>query len=168
MVEYFGSVNHGTSEQVLMDIRRLQRESPSGEIILTITSPGGPSGIAMSFYDTMRMILKPNLVTIGSGDVDSSAILLFLSGNRRYVTKHTTLLFHLAGRIFRNDQRFTASEIDAMVDEDRRKDAYYAEIVAEESAGRLTKKKVLTLMKNNTVMTPTDLVTFGLAHGILE
>ncbi len=168
MVEYLGPVVAATNQRVLTDIKRLLEESPHEQIVLSVTSAGGPSGTAMSFYDTIRAVLKPHLTTIGSGDVDSSAILIFLSGSTRYVTKHTTLLFHMAGRVFKGDQRFTATEIEAMVAEDKRKDDYYADIVAAESHGKLTKKKVLTLMANNTVLTPDNLVKYGLADAILE
>src|SRR6201999_4389177 len=101
---------------------------------LFITSPGGPTGTAMSFYDTIRHVLKPNLVTIGSGDVDSSGIIIFLSGTRRYMTSRTTLLLHPAGRVFGN-QRFTTKEMEAMLAEDRMKDQQYASLIAQNSHG---------------------------------
>lgn len=167
MVEYIGPVSYAANERVLEGIKHMIAHSPHEQIVLSVTSAGGPSGTAMSFYDTVRSILKPKLTTIGSGDVDSSAILIFLSGDTRYVTKHTTLLFHLAGRVFRNDQRFTADEIAAMVREDKKKDDFYAEIVAEQSGGKLTKKNVLSFMKKNTVMSPEELVAYGLADAIL-
>ncbi len=168
MVEYLGPVSYGTNDRVLGTIKQMLVHSPHEQIVMTVTSAGGPSGTSMSFYDTIQSILKPNLTTIGSGDVDSSGIIVFLSGTTRYVTKHTTLLFHLAGRVFRNDQRFTVDEIGAMIAEDKKKDDFYAEIVAERSRGKLTKKKVLALMKKNTVMTPRDLVRHGLADGVLK
>jgi ATP-dependent protease ClpP protease subunit len=167
MVEYLGPVSYGTNDRVLNTIKQMLVHSPHEQIVMTVTSSGGPSGTAMSFYDMIQSVLKPNLTTIGSGDVDSSGIIVFLSGTTRYVTKHTTLLFHLAGRVFRNDQRFTVNEIGAMIAEDTKKDDFYAEIVAERSDNKLTKKKVLGFMKKNTVMSPKDLVRYGLADGIL-
>ena len=168
MIEYLGPVCYGTNDRVLQGIKQMLMQSPHEQIVMTVTSAGGPSGTGMSFYDTIQSVLKPNLTTIGSGDVDSSGVIVFLSGTTRYVTKHTTLLFHLAGRIFKSDQRFTADEIAAMIAEDTKKDAFYAEIVAERSHGKLTKKKVLALMRKNTVMSPKELVRCGLADAVLE
>ncbi|HYE23192.1 MAG TPA: ATP-dependent Clp protease proteolytic subunit [Candidatus Paceibacterota bacterium] len=167
-IEYFGVVNYGTNERVIEEIRALYQEDPGAEIILAVTSAGGPSGTAMSFHDHMRYVLKPKLVTIGSGDVDSSGVIILLSGSRKYVTKNTTLLLHLAGRVFDGNQRYTAKEIDAMLREDRLKDFQYASIVAESSNGLLTTEKVLELMERNTILTPVDLMAYGLVDAVLE
>lgn len=166
-VEYFGMVNYATNERVLEEIRELAADS-SERITLQVTSPGGPTGTAMSFYDTVRCLIRPRLTTIGSGDVDSSGIIIFLAGDKRYVTPHTTLLLHLAGRHFDEGKRYTASEMDAMLREDRLKDFQYASIVAEASQGRLDTKQVLTMMEKSTILTPLELVAYGLADAVLD
>jgi len=147
-------------------IREKLSSFPDEEVALIVTSTGGPTGTAMSFYDTIRSVWCANITTIGSGDVDSSGILIFLSGRHRYVTKHTTLLLHLAGRIFEPGKRFTREEIEAMTNEDRLKDEQYASVIAEHSLG-LAVEDVLQMMKNNTILTPSDLVRYGLAEAVL-
>ena len=136
------------------------------EIALFVSSPGGTTGIAMSFYDTVRYVLKPQLVTIGSGDVDSSGVIIFLSGSKRYVSARTTMLLHPAGRIFGN-QRYTTQEMEAMLTEDKLKDAQYAEVIAQNSKGRLTCSEVLTMMHAHTVLSPSKMLEYGLADAIL-
>jgi ATP-dependent protease ClpP protease subunit len=168
MVEYLGIVNYATSERVLEEIRDLMSEDCEKEISLIVTSAGGPSGTAMGFYDTIRSVIKPKLTTIGSGDVDSSGVIIFLAGDTRYVTKNTTLLFHLAGSAFESGKRYTANEVDAILREYRLKDFQYASIVAERSNGRLTTDQVLSMMEKNTILTPLELVSYGLADAILK
>lgn len=168
MVEYLGMVNYATTERVLEEIRDLVREDETKEISLLVTCAGGPSGTAMGFYDAIRSVIKPKLTTIGSGDVDSSGIILFLAGDTRYVTKNTTLLFHMAGSSFEGNKRYTASEIDAILREYRLKDFQYASIVSERSSGRLTSEQVLSMMEKNTILTPPELVSYGLADAILK
>jgi len=167
-VEYFGIVNYATTERVIEEITRLVIENPLEEVFLSVTCAGGPTGTAMSFHDHMLYVLKPNLVTIGSGDVDSSGIIIFLSGDKRYLTRNTTLLLHRAGRTFESGKRITASELDAMLREDTLKDYQYASVVAESSRGRLTTQEVLQLMDTNTILTPAEMVSLGLADYILE
>lgn len=167
LIQYFGAVNYATSERVLHAIQERMQRSPGEEIFLTVTSAGGPTGTAMSFYDTVRAVLRPNLVTIGAGDVDSSGILIFLAGTRRFVTKHTTLLLHRAGRTFDGGKRFTAADLKAMFEEDELKDMQYASVVAHNS-GSLTTGQVLRMMDHNTILTPEQLVAYGLADAILE
>lgn len=167
-IEYFGVVNYATTERVTEEIRTLFLEEPTEDIYLTITCAGGPTGTAMSFFDHMQYVMKPRLITIGSGDVDSSGMLIFLSGGTRYLTKNTTLLLHKAGRRFDQNQRYTASEMEAMWREDNLKDYQYASVVADRSEGRLTANQVLELMERNIILTPIEMVSFGLADFILE
>jgi len=161
-VRYIGPITRATNERLLKQIEKLVHEAPDEEIFLFITSTGGPTGTAISFFDTIRYVLKPRLVTIGSGDVDSSAVIIFLSGSRRFVTKRTTLLLHPAGRIF-GTQRYTAREMEAMLVEDRHKDDQYATIIAEHSQGSLTKENVLSMMEAHTILSPDRLVELDLA-----
>lgn len=167
-LQYFGIVNYATTERVIEEITQLVQADPYREIYLSVTSAGGPTGTAMSFYDHMRLVLKPQLVTVGSGDVDSSGVIIFLSGEKRYLTKNTTLLLHRAGRVFEGGKRITAAELEAMYREDNLKDFQYASVLVENSKGRLDVEKVLQLMDNNTILTPSEMVAFGLADGVID
>ncbi len=167
-VEYFGVVNYATTERVIEETRALYTEEPNEPIYLNITSAGGPTGTAMSFYDHMRYVLKAPLITIGAGDVDSSGIILLQTGHTRFLTPHTTLLLHSAGRVFEPGMRYTAGEVEAMYKEDRIKDLYYASILAEHSHGKLTQKEVLQLMEKQTLLSAPQAVTYGFADAIVS
>ena len=168
MIEYYGSVTNTSNERVLRAIKDLMLNAPQKEIVLLVTSAGGPSGVGMGFYDTVRSILKPKLVTIGAGDVDSSGVILFLAGETRFITKHTTMLLHLAGRIFEDTKRLTSHDLEMMAREDSIKDAQYADIVADNSHGKLTQKDVLGMMQKETLLMPQELVELGIADTVLE
>jgi ATP-dependent Clp protease, protease subunit len=166
-IQWFGGVTHQNLENTIEGIHRHSINNPEEEIQLLINSHGGSTGIAMSFYDYIHSVLKPNLVTIGSGDVDSSGIIIFLAGKKRYLTKNTTLLFHMAGRTFGTEKRFTVEDMRAMVKEDSLKDYQYASVVAEATSERLSSKKVLEMMHKNTILTAEEAVSLGLAHRVL-
>jgi ATP-dependent protease ClpP protease subunit len=167
-LQWIGGVNGGILSDVTEQIQSMMIENPLEAINLVVTSHGGPTGIGMSFYDTMHTVYKPHLRTIGSGDVDSSGIIVFLAGNERFVTRNTTLLLHLAGRVFDTPKRFTTPEMESIVKEDKLKDFQYASVIADCSDGKLTVQKVLDLMANNTVLTPSEAVDLGIAHYILS
>lgn len=167
-LQWVGGVSGGMLADITDRIQTLLIENANEPINLIVTSHGGPTGIGMSFYDSMRSVFKPMLNTIGSGDVDSSGIIIFLSGQKRFVTPNTTLLLHLAGRTFDTPKRLTTPEMESIVKEDKLKDFQYASVIAERSNGRLTVQTVLELMANNTVLTPSDAVDLGIAHAILE
>lgn len=166
-VRYVGPVTRAATERALLRIEKLLDESSEEEICLFVNSTGGPTGTAMNFFDTIATILKPRLVTLGSGDVDSSGIIIFLSGEKRYITPRTTLLFHPAGRIFDAHTRYTVREMEAMLAEDRLKDEQYARVVANASRGGVTVRDVLSWMENHTVLSPDELVRYGLADAVL-
>lgn len=167
-IEWLGGVNYDNYHKVLSDMRDLVRNDISKEIYLSVTSFGGASGVGMSFYDTVRSVLKPNLITIGSGDVDSSGLIVFLAGKKRFLTKNTTILLHLAGRTFEGNKRYSTADVDTMLKEDRLKDFQYACVVAENSNGRLNAERVLELMAHNTILTPLEAVNLGIAHKVLD
>lgn len=167
-VRYIGPVTRAGTERALLQIEKLLDKSPEEEMYLFVTSTGGPTGTAMSFFDTIATLLKPRLTTIGSGDVDSSGIILFLAGEKRYVTARTTMLLHPAGRRFDSGSRYTVREMEAMLAEDRLKDEQYASVVANASGGTLSVEAVLNMMEEHTVLSPQDMLKIGLADGILQ
>lgn len=167
-VHWTGPVSNGSCLDAIDEIKGLLDTDPNKEVNLVVTSPGGPTGIAMSFYDAMRTIYRPHLRTIGSGDVDSSGIIVFLSGKERYVTSNTTMLLHMAGRSFDHNKRYTVADMEAMVKEDKLKDFQYASLIASNSNGRLTTQKALEMMATNTILTSYEAAEYGIAHHVLE
>ncbi len=165
--EWLGGVNHDNLRAALGSIKELLAQDAQEEISLIINSHGGATGIAMSFYDTVRSLLKPRLTTIGSGDVDSSGIIIFLAGEKRFLTRNTTLLFHLAGRTFGTEKRFSTADLEDILKEDKLKDYQYACVVSDATGGRSTPEKVLEMMSKNTVLTAEEAVNLGLAHKVL-
>jgi ATP-dependent protease ClpP protease subunit len=167
-IEWLGGVTYDNLQFILGEIKNLMIENEGEEIQLLVNSYGGATGIGMSFYDAVSSWLKPNLTTIGSGDVDSSGIVVFLSGQKRYLTKNTTMLLHLAGRTFDQSKRYSTADMASMLAEDKLKDYQYASVVASATNGKYTPEKILTMMAHNTILTPQEAVNMGLAHRVLS
>jgi ATP-dependent protease ClpP protease subunit len=166
-LEWTTTINQDMSNKIMSQIRTLLKRDSSEDINLIITSPGGPTGVSLSFFDLMTKVVRPNLCTIGSGDVDSAAIIIFLAGKKRILTKNTTLLLHLAGRTFSNSKRLTTVEMSSILKEDTLKDRQYASVLAQASGGKLSQYKALKLMEKGVVLEPKDAVRYGLAHKII-
>lgn len=167
-VEWLGGINYENLEKTLKEIKDLLTRAPEEEIQLMVNSYGGVTGIGMSFYDSIKSVLRPKLTTIGSGDVDSSGVIVFLAGEKRYLTKNTTMLLHLAGRTFCAEKRFSTEDMEDMLKEDKLKDYQYACVVSDATNGRATPQKVLKLMADNTILTAEEAVNLGLAHRVLS
>lgn len=166
-IHWMGGVNNDSYARVTGAIKEMVSQNPKALVTLIVTSPGGPTGVAMSFFDLMKSVYRPNLQTIGAGDVDSAGIILFLAGRERFLTPNTTMLLHLAGRNFDSTRRFSTADMESILKEDTLKDYQYAQIVASVS-GKLTTQDVLELMAKNTVLTAEEAVNLGLAHQILQ
>lgn len=167
-LEWLGGVTFENLQTVISRVKELMIKEPNEEIHLMVNSYGGPTGVGMSFYDAVKSWMRPNLITIGSGYVDSSGVIVFLAGERRYLTKNTTLLFHLAGRTFGEGKRFSTLDMENMLKEDKVKDYQYACVVSDATGGRYTPERILELMAANTVLTAEEAVNMGLAHRVLE
>ncbi len=166
-VEWLGGVNYPNLERSLGRIKELMADDAEAPIQLIVSSFGGVTGVAMAFYDAMHSWLRPNLTTIGSGDVDSSGIIILLSGSHRYITKNTTLLLHLAGRTLTEAKRFSTADLDGMLKEDKLKDYQYACVLSDASGGKFTPEKILELMSRNTLLTAEEAVNMGFAHAVI-
>jgi ATP-dependent Clp protease, protease subunit len=167
-IEWLGGVNYENLGEKLSHIKELMRENPDEEIHLLVSSYGGATGIGMSFYDAVKTWLKPRMYTIGSGDVDSSGIIVFLAGSKRFLTPNTTMLLHLGGRTFERDKRFSTLDMQNVLKEDQLKDLQYASVISDATGGKFTPEKILKLMAKNTVLTAEEAVNMGLAHKILR
>lgn len=166
-VEWVGGVSYENLQSTLNRVKTLMLENPHEEIQLLVNSYGGVTGVGLSFYDSVRSILKPNLTTIGSGDVNSSGIIVFLAGYKRYLTPNTSLLLHLGGRTFGTEKRFSTADMEDILREDKLKDYHYACVVSDATLGRSSPERILELMANETVLTAQEAVQMGLAHRVL-
>jgi len=82
-----------------------QSEDP---ILLVIDSMGGALDPALAFYDFIRLF-DINLHTVAAGRCGSSAILPFLSGKKRMMTRHSWLWVH---NVRRDIQVFVGDDIN--------------------------------------------------------
>ena len=166
--EWFGGVTYSNLSHALDKLLAFMAEDPSEEIQLFVNSYGGPTGVGMNFYDAVRSVWKPNLTTIGSGDVDSSGIIVFLAGTNRYLTKNTTLLLHLGGRTFEAEKRFSTRDMEDMLKEDKLKDYQYACVVSDSTNGKHSPQDILEMMAKSTILTAEEAVNMGIAHKVLS
>jgi ATP-dependent protease ClpP protease subunit len=167
-IEWLGGVTYDNLGRMIGAIKQMMIADPKEEVALIVSSYGGATGIGMSFFDAVSTWLKPNLVTVGSGDVDSSGIIIFLAGKKRFLTKNTTMLLHLAGRTLEQGKRFSTADLDAMLKEDKLKDYQYACVVSEACGGSHAPDEILEMMARNTLLTAQEAVRMGIAHAVLE
>ena len=162
-----GKITYESITKTIERIGMLKQEKPEEEIFLVISSGGGSCEAGFMFID-MIQIMKIKLVTIGSGEVSSMAIPLFCLGKRRFLTPHTSLLFHEVVSSPLNEGFITLSRVEAKQDNLVTIQYWYASFIAERSNRKLTTKGVLDLVKKDTWVLPGQAIKLGLAHAIAD
>ncbi|MDB5258983.1 MAG: ATP-dependent Clp protease proteolytic subunit [Candidatus Taylorbacteria bacterium] len=165
IITWIGDVTFERTDKTLEKIRELMGKDPKKQIDMYVMCLGGAACYAHGFYDTIRL-LKPNLVTIAAGNISSAGVLIWLVGTQRYITRHTTCLFHQVAKRY-EDEAMTETDIGtekALLKSERRN---YNDIVASESCGSLGKKQVFEMCRHQRVFGPRDLLKHGLAHKII-
>lgn len=163
VVKWIGDIDQKSYDRVLGEIVALMKQDSTETIFLMLLSNGGESDVGFSFYDTMK-IMRPNLITIGTGIVRSIAPIILAAGRTRLLTENTTLLFH----------DFFAMDMDAEGKLDSKllisfgKDLEsgmkkYCKILAVRSEGKLSERKIRALMHNQKSHSVDEALKLGLA-----
>jgi ATP-dependent Clp protease protease subunit len=162
VVQWFGPIDTEKFNKVSADIVRLWGAEES-EIFLFINSTGGDASIGFAFYDLIKA-MKIKLVTVAIGEADSMAIIVFLAGERRLVTPHTSMLFHQPSRSFPANRSIPSRSMRAGVEEMGRMEHWYSNIIEKETGGKLSTQTAIDKQLLEESMDPKTMIEWGLAH----
>jgi len=110
------------------DIEELLQSNENMPAMLCITSRGGLLSEAFGFYERLMIFggeRRRRLDTIALEEVSSAALIIYLMGNKRFVTPHVRLFVHQLSGYYGDN---------------------YASIVAHCSEGKLSKSEILNMM----------------------
>lgn len=94
-VSFSAEINPSTTES-LIAIMAQQAIQRIDEVYLLISSPGGAVMNGMNLYNVLRA-MPFRLITHNVGNVDSIGNAVFLAGEIRYASPHSTFMFHGVG-----------------------------------------------------------------------
>jgi ATP-dependent protease ClpP protease subunit len=92
VVNFISGINP-KSVAALIDVTGKARNNGSSKIILNISSTGGNLGPAFGAYYHLRSLGIP-LVSHNMGNIESSAVLLYLAADTRLAAPHSRFLLH--------------------------------------------------------------------------
>ena len=157
-----GSIGEDTAALFLEQLTHLQYCDVTKPITIYIDTGGGSVHSGLLMYDAMMMCPCP-IQTIGIGKVMSMGALILAAGDpgERYITKNTSIMIHqISGRAYG-----TMSEMDVAVDETRRLQEVYIDILSKHTGK--TKKQLLEDMREDNYMTAVKAVDYGLADKVI-
>ncbi len=163
LVKWIGSITEEGFDRVLGEILKFQNEAPKELIEMYLCSDGGSTDVGLAFYDAIQHY-KPRLVIVGSGAVGSIAPIILAAGEIRVLTEHTSLYFHnfritnlgAEGPLERKVLLASAKDIEMQM-------AMYREILVTRSMGKLTRRKLWTLMECNSFISVKKAIALGFA-----
>lgn len=87
-------ITGSTTEDVIIKVNELLVKDKNKPIYLIINSSGGNCAHGYALYSWLRMIAPDLINTIAVGQIASMAMILFLAGKRRIVTRQCSSLLH--------------------------------------------------------------------------
>jgi ATP-dependent protease ClpP protease subunit len=132
-ISFSAEINAHTTESLLAVAARCV-EQKVGEVCLMISTPGGNVMNGMNIYNVLRA-MPFKLITHNVGNVDSIGNVIFLAGETRYASPHSTFMFHgvafdsVAG--VKLDERLLKERLNGVLTEQGR----IASIIAERTKG---------------------------------
>lgn len=99
VLRLIGDVDGETIDRLLRDVGDLMDENRKEEVTLYLASGGGSVPAGLAFYEFIRMNDVP-LTVIGVGEIASIAVIIWLAGKKRKVSKRSFFLIHQVGSDF--------------------------------------------------------------------
>jgi ATP-dependent Clp protease protease subunit len=89
------SIDMDMANEIVAQLLFLESDSPEKDICIYINTPGGRIDAMYAIYDTM-MYIKPDIITVGFGEVMSAGTFLIAAGTKgkRYALPNTQFMIH--------------------------------------------------------------------------
>lgn len=137
---------------------------PVDRLRVMIASSGGDIGAAISLYMYLKA-LPLHVETIGFGEVDSAAILIFLGGARRIVVDGCQFFFH-EGRYTVAQQTATIQAHEEAIAVFKRELNETIHIISSETGN--DGEVVANMLRRSKIMLTSEARDFGLCHEVIN
>jgi ATP-dependent protease ClpP protease subunit len=155
LINFYADVNEHSVNSLINFITQLvakqTRENSLEEIIIQISSSGGSSDHGLLAYNYLRQLSVPK-TTIGMGNVDSAAVMIFCAGEKRLAMQSCRLTLHEALTSIQGT--FNGTKLHEIANLNERITSDYCKVIA-----GVTKKNLKTVekdVKKGTVMSSED------------
>lgn len=159
-IYFYAQINQYNICKLMEQITYANEEKSIREINLHIKSVGGDLECGLLGYDLLKQSTKP-INTFCEGNVASSATLLYLAGNTRYITKHSTLLIHqLSGHCRGTYTEMNDDHTNSTIFMTMMNNIYTDETI-------IDSKTLKFYMNRNLFITSEECIKYGFSHKIL-
>jgi len=167
LVNFYANVSEASVNNLIKfvtaQLAQQNPQKPFDELIIQISSSGGSSDHGLLAYNFLKQISVPK-TTIGMGNVDSAAIMIFCAGDKRIAMPSCRFVLHEAIATLKG--QFTSTKLGEMARLVQRITDDYGDVVAKVVSG--DKKKILRDVREGSVLSSEEARKLGLVTEILE
>ncbi|WP_099203912.1 ClpP family protease [Scatolibacter rhodanostii] len=162
-MQCFEEITAESVNALILQLQYLSRQNSKKEITLYINSPGGSVSSGLALYDMMKAIPNP-IRTVCVGTAASMAAVIFLSGDRREMLKHSQVMLH--DPLISEGVGGSALKINSISHNLMKTREIIAEIIAEHTGKTLD--EIYKVTANDTFFNAKDAIAFGLADNMIK
>jgi ATP-dependent Clp protease protease subunit len=158
-----GPISTEMSHVIVAQLLFLESEAPEKDISIYLNSPGGEVTAGMAILDTMNFV-KPDIVTVSTGQVCSMGSLLASSGTKgkRYMLPNARHMIHQVS----SGSRGTAIDMKIALEETLRLNKTLTEIYVKNTGKSY--EELERDMSRDYYMTAQESVDYGLADEVID
>lgn len=146
------------------DFNSMSLDPEVDQIIVKICSPGGSASIGLAIAEEIRLSHKP-VATVIQGEAASAAAIIAQAGDKRYMTRFSTLVLHQAGVEYEH-VRLTVSRLATVKKNLDKINMMMFKIFAEKT-GKSVKEIKRLIGDDNKIFTADEALAYGLIDEII-
>ncbi|PIR41477.1 MAG: hypothetical protein COV31_01215 [Candidatus Yanofskybacteria bacterium CG10_big_fil_rev_8_21_14_0_10_46_23] len=162
IISYFGEINFETAGEFLEKARQLDQEN-NDPITILIDLNGGIVRSSRAIFETLTTVIKSPIQTVITGSAESCGVIIFLSGQRRWISPGARMLFH---PITTGTTRgLNIGDLKHYIRELDRDSSWMSRLVCRKSRLKKSKVKKLIFEPGEKVLSEKEILKSKLAHG---
>jgi ATP-dependent Clp protease protease subunit len=168
-VSFCKTVNFDTATALIRACREVVSDGQHNwdKLRLMMSSGGGSITAAFAAYNEIRS-MPIELETLNTGATDSSALMIFMAGKKRYACARSAFQLRQLSWSFQSKDDVALSVISDAARWLQEYQQMIAEAISEGTGGRLTRDKVIEMIQAGTMLTSQQAKDVGLIHDIIE
>jgi ATP-dependent Clp protease protease subunit len=162
-ISFSAEINPNTTESLIAALANCANEGVEA-VHLLLSTPGGSVMNGMNLYNVLRA-MPFKLITHNVGNVDSIGNAVFLAGEERYASPHTTFMFHGVGFDAvgeRMEEKLLRERLDGVLADQKR----IGDIIDERT--NLEPEQIEALFREAQTKDATYAVSTGIVHEVKD
>lgn len=128
-INFSGTINKESSSWLLSELQKADAFNVE-QVYIKMNSPGGWLEPSFEIYDFLKTY-TPEVTICNTGEVSSSAIIIYLGCKNRCCFRNSIFLIHQLTQVFDKDSRFTLNELKSITNSLEAHVMNYAKILNE-------------------------------------